>query len=133
MTKFAVDTNVLVYSHSQDDLFKQEVARNLIVHAPIISTQVLSEYINVLKRLLPLSKKDLLHLCMQTVAHGNIHPVDTSTLKIAEQIIRQYDLQIFDSIIVAAAVEAGCNILYTEDMHHNMIINDQLTIINPFL
>jgi predicted nucleic acid-binding protein len=132
-TKFALDTNVLIYGHNQGDLFKQDIARNLIVRTPVISTQVLSEYINVLKRITSLSKKDLLNLCMKTIAHGDIYPVDMATLKVAEQIIRQYDLQIFDSIIVAAAIEADCDILYTEDMHHNLVINGRLTIINPFL
>jgi predicted nucleic acid-binding protein len=132
-TKFALDTNVLIYSHNQGDLFKQDIARNLIVRTPVISTQVLSEYINVLKRITSLPKKDLLNLCMKTIAHGDIYPVDMATLKIAEQIIRQYDLQIFDSIIVATAIEAGCDILYSEDMHHNLVINGHLKIVNPFL
>jgi predicted nucleic acid-binding protein len=132
-TKFALDTNVLIYSHSQDDLLKQDIARNLIVRSPVISTQVLSEYINVLKRVMPFSKKDLLNLCLKTVAHGDIYPVDITTLKRAEQIIQQYDLQIFDSIIIAAAMEAGCDILYSEDMRHNLVINGHLTIVNPFL
>ncbi|MDR3184378.1 MAG: PIN domain-containing protein [Prevotellaceae bacterium] len=132
-TKSALDTNVLIYSHSQDDLFKQDIARNLIVRSPVVSTQVLSEYINVLKRVMSLSKKELLSLCIKTFAHSDIYPVGMDTLKAAEQIIQRYDLQIFDSIVVAAAIEAGCDVLYTEDMSHNLVINNQLTIINPFL
>jgi len=45
----------------------------------------------------------------------------------------RYDFQIFDAIIVASALESGCQVLYSEDMQHNMKINGQLTIVNPFL
>ena len=131
-TKFALDTNVLIHSHNQVDLLKQDIARDLIVRSPVISTQVLSEYLNVLKRIMSISKKELLNLCMKTVAHGDIYPVGVATLKIAEQIIRRYDFQLFDGIIVAAAVEAGCEVLYSEDMQHYMTVEKQLRIINPF-
>jgi predicted nucleic acid-binding protein len=62
-----------------------------------------------------------------------IQPVRISTLHSAEHIVHNYDLQIFDSIIVASAIEAGCEILYSEDMQHNMEIERQLKIINPFI
>jgi predicted nucleic acid-binding protein len=54
-------------------------------------------------------------------------------MKLAEQIIRRYDFQIFDSIIVASSIGAGCEILYSEDMQHNIRIHDRLNILNPFL
>jgi len=41
--------------------------------------------------------------------------------------------QVFDAIIVASALETGCNILYSEDMQHNMKIDRKLSIVNPFL
>jgi predicted nucleic acid-binding protein len=98
-TKFALDTNILIYSHDKNDLYKQDIARNLIVQMPVISTQ----------------------------------SVDVSTLKMAKQIIQRYDLQIFDSIIAASAIESNCKVLYSEDMKHNLDVNGFLKIINPFL
>jgi predicted nucleic acid-binding protein len=132
-TKFALDTNILIYSHDKEDLFKQNIARNLIVQTPVVSTQIISEYINVLRRIMPLPKKDLLNLCTQTLENCTIYPVGISTMKMAKQIIQRYDLQIFDSIIVAAAIESDCKILYSEDMQHNLDVNGLLKIINPFL
>jgi len=41
-------------------------------------------------------------------------------------------LAIGDSLIVAAALDAGCTLLYSEDMQHGHKIDDRLTIINPF-
>jgi predicted nucleic acid-binding protein len=133
MSRFALDTNILIYSHDKTNYYKQDKARDLIVQSPVISTQVISEYINVLKRIMPLGKDNLFNLCIQTLEKCHIHSISISTMKLAEQIIRYYDLQIFDSVIVASAIEADCEILYSEDMQHNIRIYDKLNIINPFL
>jgi predicted nucleic acid-binding protein len=60
-------------------------------------------------------------------------PTLQDNLLLAEKIIVRYDLQLFDAVIVAAALQANCTILYTEDMHHGLVINETLTILNPFL
>lgn len=133
MTKFALDTNVLIYNHYLENERKRDIAHKLLTMSPIISAQVVSEYINVMKRLLPTSKTNLMDLCIQWMEKCEIHPVNISTLRIAKHIIQCYDLQIFDSIIVASAVEANCEILYSEDMHHGLEIDGRLKILNPFL
>ena len=133
MTKIAIDTNILIYGHDKSCEHKQDIARTLIVKSPVVSTQVVSEYINVLRRIMPFPKENLLELCFQTLENCIIKPVDISTLKQAKHIIHHYDLQIFDSIIVASAIESGCEILFPEDMQHNLNIDNQLKIINPFL
>jgi len=133
MNKFAIDTNILIYSHDENSLNKQNVARDLIVHSPIICTQVVSEYISVLSRLLKIPKTTLLSACMPNLLNCKIYAVDIPTLQIAERLVYRYDFQIFDSIIVASALHNGCQILYSEDMQHKMVVESQLTIINPFL
>ena len=45
---------------------------------------------------------------------------------------QKYDFQLFDAIIVSGALEAGCSVLYSQDMQHLLIVEEQLTIINPF-
>jgi predicted nucleic acid-binding protein len=55
-----------------------------------------------------------------------------SVLVLAAQLVDRYGLQIFDPIIVAATLEAGCDILYSEDMHHGLQV-DKLMILNPFV
>jgi len=44
----------------------------------------------------------------------------------------KYKLQFYDSMILATALENSCNIVFSEDMQHNQVIENQLTIINPF-
>ena len=49
------------------------------------------------------------------------------------ELVKKYDFQVFDAIIVASALYAGCRILFSEDMQDNLVVEKQLTIINPFL
>ena len=44
----------------------------------------------------------------------------------------RYGFAIYDCLVVAAALEAGCRTLYTEDLQHGQQI-EQLRIVNPFL
>ena len=133
MTKIALDTNILIYSHDKSDMRKQDIARTLLDLSPLISTQTISEYINVLKRKMTIAKDELIALCMENLYDCTIHTVNIYTLKLARYFVQCYDLQIFDSIIVASAIEANCNILYSEDMHHGLEINGCMKILNPFL
>ena len=50
----------------------------------------------------------------------------------ARLIANRYQLNIYDANIVAAARSCDCSILYTEDMHDGLVIEDRLTIRNPF-
>jgi predicted nucleic acid-binding protein len=129
----ALDTNVLIYLHDNSSPAKREIAKNLLSENPHIPSQVVSEYINTCRRLLNLSKEDLL---IQTsgLLHGcSIIPVSSGTLLFAATLITKYKFQLFDAIIVAAALEGNCSILYSEDMQHNLTVEKTLTIINPFI
>ena len=133
MSKIALDTNILIYSHDKNDVRKQDISRTLLDLSPVVSTQTVSEYVNVIRRKITIPKDELIDLCIGNLDGCIIHPVDISTLKIAGHIIQRYDLQIFDSIIIASAVEGNCEILYSEDMHHGLEIDGGLKILNPFL
>jgi predicted nucleic acid-binding protein len=62
-----------------------------------------------------------------------VQPVVLSTVKLAQNLIGKYGFQLFDGIVVAAALEANCNILYSEDMQDGQIIENTLKIVNPFV
>ncbi len=127
----AVDTNVLIYLHDSSDERKRKIAENILADNPIISTQVISEYTNVTRRLLDLSKPELLIQTAKLFENCEIVQVSCGTLNAAAELIIKYQLQIFDSIIVAAAIEAGCTILYSEDMQDGLKIGN-MVISNPF-
>jgi len=133
MNSFAVDTNILLYLRNIDSPKKQKKANNLIDLSPVVSSQVISEYLNVSKRLLKLPKEQILDICLDDLECCNIHTVTLSTLFLARKLISKYDFQLFDSIIVASSLEADCEILYSEDLQHNQLIENRLKIINPFI
>lgn len=56
-----------------------------------------------------------------------------TTIRRALTITERYGFSIYDSLIVATALEAGCSTLYSEDMHHGQVIEERLTLVNPFL
>ena len=128
----ALDTNILVYLHEPSDTIKRERAIELMAEVPMISSQVVSEYINVLRRLLKVSKADLLREVASWLKVCEIVPVELSTLYVAQELIERYDFQTFDAIIVASALESNCTVLYSEDMQHNLLVEKKLRILNPF-
>lgn len=133
MSKIALDSNILIYNHSLDFENKRLIAGEFFSHVPVISSQVISEYLNVMIRNFKIPKLELMDLCSQWLEKCSVQPVILSTIELAKNIIIKYDFQIFDGIIVAAALEAGCDIIYSEDMHNGLIVENSLKIINPFL
>jgi predicted nucleic acid-binding protein len=133
MNRIALDSNILICSHSLDCENKKIIARSFFKETPVVSSQVISQYLNVLKRNLKLQKHELMQLCTLWLEKCTIQPVILSTIKLAQDLIGKYDFQVFDGIIVAAALEADCDIIYSEDMQNGQIIENSLKIVNPFL
>jgi predicted nucleic acid-binding protein len=50
-------------------------------------------------------------------------------LKVAER----YGYAVYDAMIIASALVAGCTTLYSEDMQNGQVIDDKLSILNPFI
>jgi predicted nucleic acid-binding protein len=130
--QIALDTNVLIYLEGNDTV-KRKIAESLLSFDPVIPSQVISEFINVTRRLRNIPKRQLIKEAANLFRYCSIAPIYHSTLVLAESMIQKYDFQLFDSLVVASAFEAGCDILYSEDMQHNIIVNKQIKIINPFL
>ncbi len=116
------------------DISSQLVNRAIVEGCGIISYQVVQECVHVLlkdnKTPLPLTlletylRKVLLPLCL---AHS------TQQLYLSALSVKtRYSFHWCDSLIVAAALETGCNVLYTEDLQDGQVI-DRLTIKNPFV
>ena len=59
-------------------------------------------------------------------------PLTESMIKRSFDLVKRYDFQMFDALIVASALEANCTVLYSEDMHHDLLVEKQLRILNPF-
>lgn len=129
----AIDTNILLYSLDETDKRKQKIAIQIIDKNPNISSQNLSEFINVLLYKWKIKKISCEYIVTQVLETCKFYPNSQIVYYNSFELIKKYDFQLFDAIVVASALEAGCDILYTEDMHHKLIVNKQLTLINPFL
>ena len=133
MSSFALDTNILIYLYDSFEDRKRDISESLLIDKPFISAQVISEFLNVTKRLQKLPKREILEKCNKVIAQCEIIPMSQEIMDRALFLINRYDFQLFDSIIIASALEANCNILYSEDLQHNQLIENRLTIINPFM
>jgi predicted nucleic acid-binding protein len=133
MTRIALDSNVIIYNHSFTYENKRLIARDFFNEKPIVSSQVISEYLNVMRKRFKMEKNELMQLCSSWLEQCTVQPVVLSTIKLAQKLTGKYDFQVFDGIIVAAALEADCGILYSEDMQDNQIIENTLKIVNPFV
>ena len=133
MNKIALDSNILIYCHSLECEDKKLIARALFNENPVVSSQVISEYLNVMRKKFQMEKDELMQLCSSWLEKCTVQPVVLSTVKLAQSLIKKYDLQVFDGMVVAAALEADCDIIYSEDMHNGLVIENTLKIVNPFV
>ena len=131
--KVFIDTNVLIYGYSEDEPDKRQRAIDCVRSGEAwISTQVLNETINVLKRKFSLSYSQIRDAVQELSEGFPIVLVSVNTIEMALNLAERYQYSYFDSLILASALEAGCQILYSEDLHDGQRIENQLTIINPF-
>ena len=130
MTAF-FDTNVLVYTITADP--RGIVARSRLGDGGVVSAQVLNEFVRVARKKLRLDWAMVeAALAELRALVDDVRPVALSTHEFAVSLARRDGLDIYDALIVAAAIEAGCETLYSEDFQHARRFGD-LTIVNPFL
>lgn len=126
-----VDTNVILYLASSDTQ-KASQAETVLGQGGTISVQVLNEIANVLRRKMRMSWADT-HIFLDAIqALLTVVPVTVATHETGLVISNRYGLSIYDAMIVAAALIAGCDTLISEDMQDGLIIDGRLRIVNPF-
>jgi predicted nucleic acid-binding protein len=124
------DTNILVYAATSDA--KKRQAADCLGRGGTISVQVLNEFVHVARRKLRHDWPQIeLALGIFRASLDDIVPVTIDTHTCAVSFARDHGLSIYDALIVAAAIEAGCDTLFTEDLQHGRKFGG-LTIVNPF-
>jgi predicted nucleic acid-binding protein len=128
-----IDTNVLVYWLSAD-ANKADIAETiLLVEHPALSVQVLNEAALVLRRRHHMEWSSLLDFLAHARSSASaVVPLTTALHERGLPLAQRYRLGIYDSMIVAAALLAGCETLYSEDMQDGLLVEQRLRIINPF-
>jgi predicted nucleic acid-binding protein len=126
-----LDTNVLVYAFNQGDWRKQR-AQELVGPTALVSVQVLNEFVSVGRRKLRMSWTEIREAIEAiTLVIPEPRPLTREIHQAAVGLAETQGYHIYDSLIIASALEAGCTVLYSEDMQHGQTI-DGLTIRNPF-
>jgi len=126
-----IDSNVLLYIASDNET-KAAKAEAIIAAGGAISVQVLNELANVARRKMQMSWVETNAFLDSLRELLTIHPLTLQTHKTGLAIAERYRLSVNDSMIAAAALHAECDILWSEDMHDGLLINDSLRVVNPF-
>src|SRR5580704_17323254 len=125
------DTNVLLYTTSSDAA-KADRAEQLIALGGTISVQVLNEIANVARRKMRFSWETT-HLLLSEVRQLlSVVPVTLGMHEAGLALAERYRLSVYDGMIAAAALDSGCDTLWSEDMHDGLVIDGRLTVANPF-
>jgi predicted nucleic acid-binding protein len=126
------DTNVIVYAFAKDD-HRTEIAETLLAGGGVIGVQILNEFVAVAARKLGMHWEEILEAlsALRELCPSPPVPVTVKTHDTALRIAGRYGYHIYDSLVIAAALEARCKTLFSEDMNNGQTI-DGLTIRNPF-
>ncbi len=136
--KYFLDTNIFVYAFDFANPKKQKRANELIKTAlenntGCISFQVIQEFVNVATRkfAIPLSIPDCTKYLNTVLSPLCEVFVSIELYSRTLDVMERWRFSFYDSLIVASALQAGCSILYSEDLQHQQKIED-LVINNPF-
>ncbi len=131
-----IDTNVLVYTDDHDSPEKKHHALEFIAQArlggnAVLSTQVLQEYFVTVTRKFgvaaPIARRKV-----ELFSRFNLVCIDLDTILGAVDLHRLHQFSFWDALIVRCAIDAGCSVLYSEDMQQGRKLNG-LEFVNPFL
>jgi predicted nucleic acid-binding protein len=130
--KAFLDTNVLIYAVTQSDA-RAARAEELLLSGGVVSVQVLNEFTAAARRKLQMPWAEVaeaveafLVLCPSPV------PITLETHTATRAIAEKNGFHIYDALVIASALEAGCGILYSEDFQDGQRIEGTLTVRNPF-
>ena len=126
------DTNVVIYVVGQKDE-RTAPAEALLASGGVVSVQVLNEIASVARRKLSMTWEEIGEAlaAIRTLCPSPV-PLTIETHEAALRIAVRYGYHIYDALVAAAALDADCTTLYSEDLQDGQVIDGRLTIRNPF-
>jgi predicted nucleic acid-binding protein len=124
------DTNVVLYL--LDDGPKAARAEAILGQGPRISVQVLNEALVNCRRKAGLSWEETGAFLAGVRALCEVEDLTPQTHDVGRALAERYGLSVYDAMIVAAALLAGCATLWSEDMQDGLVVEGRLRIVNPF-
>jgi len=126
------DTSVLLYLLSKDAARADRVEA-LLAERGTINVQVLNEFAAVAIRKLKMPLPEVREVLDTIRVVCDVESVTIETHDRALVSIERYGFSLYDSLLIAAALIAGCKLLYCEDLQHGQLIDRQLRVVNPFI
>ncbi len=129
-----VDTNIWLYAFIESgDVTRSDMAKAAIRQAEVVvSVQIINETcVNLLKKV-GTPEATLRQLVMAFYDKYSVVDFDPTILLTASELREKHSLSFWDSLIVASALYARCELLYSEDMQDGLVLDNRLTIVNPF-
>jgi predicted nucleic acid-binding protein len=126
------DTNVLVYAIGQNDA-RTPAAEALLSSGGVVSVHVLNELVSVARRKLGMSWDEVTEAlaAIRTLCPSPV-PITIETHEAALRIAVEYGYHIYGALVAAAALQANCTTLYSEDLQDGQVIDGRITVRNPF-
>jgi predicted nucleic acid-binding protein len=115
------------------DKAKADRAEATVAAGGVISVQVLNEFVAVAIRKLKMAWPEITAVVEAVQAYCVVEPLTVAAHQRGCWLAERYGFSVYDAMIVASALLAGCATLYTEDMQEGMLVDGQLTIRNPFV
>jgi predicted nucleic acid-binding protein len=125
------DTSVLLYLLSGDTA-KADRVETLLSTRGVVSVQVLNEFAAVALRKLKMPLNEIREILDTIRAVCAVEPITVETHDRGLAVLERYRFSLYDSMLVAAALIAGAKIIYSEDLQHGQVIDNQLRVTNPF-
>jgi len=126
-----LDSNVVLYLLS-GEARKADRAEALLRARPTISVQVLNEITSVCLRKLRLPWEEVEAVIAAVKSNASVVPLTVESHALAMELAQRHRLSFYDAHVVASALQAGAQALFSEDMHHGLEI-EGLRILNPFV
>jgi predicted nucleic acid-binding protein len=127
-----LDTNVLIYAITANDA-RSEIAEARLAAGGVVSVQVFNQFAATARRKLGMSWDDIAEaLEAIRILCPSPRAISVETHDAAVQIARSHGFHMYGALVVASALAAGCATLYTEDLQDGQVIEERLTIRNPF-
>jgi predicted nucleic acid-binding protein len=126
-----LDTNVLVYAFSVDP--KSTIAEAVLARGRVVGLQGLNEFANVARRKLKMTWLEIRQaLTAIRALCPTVAPLDIETHEAGLGLAERLGFSAFDALMVAAALRAGCDVFWSEDLQKEMMVDGTLRIRNPF-
>lgn len=124
------DTNVILYL--LEDSWKADRAEAVLAAGGTVSVQVLNEALANCRRKAGMNWQEAQEFLSGVRSIVEVTNLTPETHDIGLALCARYDFSVYDAMIVASALLSGSDVLVSEDMHHGLIVEDQLRIFNPF-